>query len=191
MVLLLAIGLALAGDGAPPKLISSVKIGASRSQVEKTLASIGATEIESVGFREPGAFADGLMASPSMMALLNRAGAKAPYFKALPKGGPEFVTARVGNARAAYGFLRGKLWSMAAVLPQRVVAPRDDPFDPDRMKPMRSTISKVCGGLKAVAHDEYRNAVAWRSSSCSSGKAMVWYDARDRDAAVQVVVYGR
>ena len=191
MVWMLALGLAWAGESSPPKLISQMKIGASKAQVEKALTGIGATDLKSSSFNEPGAFADGLMASPSMLALLNRAGANVPFFKALPKGGPVFVTAHVGKANATYGFLHDRLWSMAAVLPARLVAPREDPFDPDRMAPLRSTLSAICGGLKPVAQDEYRNDIAWRSSSCSSGSAMVWYDARDVDAALQVVVYGR
>lgn len=187
----LPVGLALGGEPAPTSLISRPRIGLSLSKVEGSLKGAGATGLTSAEFDQPGAFAMGLLDRPGMLAMLNRVGVRTPFFTQLPKRGPSFMVARIGEARGAYAFVSGKLWSMAATLPYDDVAPSRDPFDPDRMRRLGSTLDALCPGLKSAQQDEYRNSIAWQSNRCSDGKAMVWYQPGDVEAALQVVVYGR
>ena len=189
---LLTVGLAAAGNGPQQaKLVSGVALGSTPKQVKKKLTKLGATDVETYRFNTPGAFAEGLLDTPSMMALLNRAGAKPPFFDTLPDKGPTFVTARIDGALVSYAFHQGKLWSIALKVPYRSVKPEAGPFDPNRLAPLNDTVSAICSNVRVAGIDDYRNPVAWRSTSCSSGKAMIWYEPSDPGSAVKAVVYRR
>lgn len=190
MTLLAAmLGVALAAG--PTDLITKVSIGSTPKSVAQTLEKLGAERVRTSPFDEPGAFNRGTLAPPSMLALLNRAGVKNPFFDKLPKSGPTFVSARIGNARAAYAFVSGKLWSMAATLPYRTVKPTAGPFDDNRLSTIDATLGTLCRSRRVTGTDDYKNPIAWQASSCRGGKAHLWYEPHDRDAAVKVVVHRR
>ncbi len=187
---LLGMGLAIAGAGSA-KLVSEVSLGAVAPQVRKSLENIGATDIQTLDFTNPGAFDAGLFQSPAQLALLHRAGVSVNFFDRLPKEGPTFVTARLGDARASYTFVNGKLWSMAVTLPFSDIKPTEGPFVADRNRPLYDTIKTLCGSAKSASADEFGNARSWKGSGCSGGNAMVWYDVEDPDAALKAVFYKR
>jgi hypothetical protein len=190
MTLLIALlGVALAGE--PTDLVTRVSLGATPKTVAAALEKAGAERVKVSEFNEPGAFNRGALAPPSMLAMLNRAGVKNPFFDKLPKAGPTFVSARIGDARAAYAFVSGKLWSMAATLPYRTVKPKADPFARDRTQTIDQTLGTLCRARSTTGKDDYGNPVAWRSTSCQGGTAHLWYEPHDRDAAVKIVVHGR
>lgn len=187
-MLALLLGAALAATP-PTVLVTEVQVGASQSSVVATLEKLGATEVRVEAFDAPGAFARGTLERPSLLALLQRAGVQHPFFDALPKSGPTFVTARIDEARAAYAFVAGKLWSMALTLPYEVVRPSQDPFDPQRLEPLRQALDDLCADRRPVATDDYRNPIAWKSASCRGGRASLWYEPDDPEATLKVVVH--
>jgi hypothetical protein len=188
---LLALALAPALAAGPTDLLAGLRLGQGPAAVEAALRAAGAGCVERRAFDQPGAFASGALAPPGLLALLHRADVKPPFFDRLPRSGPSFVTACHGGARAAYAFVDDKLWALAITLPAAAVAPRPDPFDPDRLAPLDDALRALCPQTRAAGVDEHRNPVAWTSPACAGGAAHLWYDLTDRDAALQLVVHPR
>lgn len=181
---LLALGVARA-DADPRSLV--VDLGARRKALQSSLQAAGVTNITQSAFDEPGAYARGLLNPPGLLALLNRVDAAHPFFDGLPEAGPTFITARVGNARAAYGFAKGRMAAFAVSLPYSVVKPRPEPFDMGRLQPLRDTINQLCPRARVIEKDDYGNAITW-AGTCRGGSATVWYEPEDRDAALKMLV---
>lgn len=179
---------ALASEAAPATaLISTVSIGDAPKSVRTRLAALGA-EVKVMPFDEPGALAAGLLERPDLLAQLHQVGVQPPAFDNLPKAGPRVVVARWEGAQASYLFIDKKLWAAALALPQRSVAPRPDPFDAQRMRPLWESLRAMCPVARPSASDPRGNTVAWQGR-CAGGQGRMTVDATDRDGAVTVVVW--
>lgn len=185
-----SVSVASGGAAVATRLISSVTLGMRPAPVQEQLTGLGAA-VQVMEYQDPGAFSSGLLEAPGMLAQLNRAGARHPFFAHLPSHGPTFLVAHLEGARASYGFVRGQLWSMALALPRSAIAPQADPFQPGRMSPLWATLQALCGTLSPSQQDRYGNPIAWKSPSCAGGTADVRYDPADEDAAIQVVIWRR
>jgi hypothetical protein len=189
LVWLLLPAAAAAPDAA--RWVGDVRIGARPAEVVALLERTGATRIDQRDFRDPGAFAVGLLGPPGLLAQLNRAGAEPPFFARLPEAGPRFVVAEGPQGRASYAFVDDRLWAVALALDAGAVAPMADPFERDRLEPLRSALDAICPARTTTARDAYGNPMAWESSGCSGGRLAARYDPLDVDATVQVVVFAR
>lgn len=179
---------ARAGEAAPAaELVAGVRLGQRPARVVRAAEEAGA-EVQRLSGTTPGALAEGLMARPDLLALLHDNGVQ-PVGLDDSAAEATVVVAELEGARAAYWFAEDRLAALALALPQRAVAPRADPFDPDRLRPLWDTLAAACPRATAVqARDRRGNAVAW-TGPCAGGRAAVAVDARQRDAAVRVVVW--
>lgn len=182
---------AFAAGPEPTALISGARVGDSIADTRRTLQKLGIAEPSPARFDSPGAFAMGLFDGPSMLALLNRVGVDPPFFQKLPKSGPSFLRAKLEGAEAAYAFVGDRLWSMALSLSRKEIAPEGGPFNPRRLDGIGRSLRGLCPAVEVAGKDDYGNPIAWRSRSCAGGEAAIWYDARNVQATLQVVVWPR
>jgi hypothetical protein len=96
-----------------------------------------------------------------------------------------------GGARASFGFVKERLWSLAIAIPYRQIAPTASPFEAGRLQPLVEALERLCPSLQASGKDDHGNAMAWRSRQCAGGSAAIWYEPVDTDAALKVLIYGR
>lgn len=180
---------ARASEAAPAAaLVSAVRLGQRPQQVVRAAEGAGA-EVQRLSADTPGALAAGLMARPDLLAMLHANNVQPAGIDDRTAASATVVVAELGGARAAYWFAEDRLTAFALALPQRAVAPRADPFDPGRLQPLWHTLAAACPKVTTVhARDSRGNAVAW-TGPCAGGRAAVSVDARQRDAAVRVVVW--
>ena len=188
------VGLVAAAVAAPPSAVgwvAEVQLGADPAGVAEVLRRSGATRVEPFGYRQPGAFARGLLDAPGLLAALHRAGAAPALFDGLPEAGPSFVVGEGPDGRAAYVFVDERLVAFAVTFPARSVAPHDDPFRRDRLAPLRATVDALCWGVRPAERDDYGNVVGWLGERCSGGTLVVRYEPLEPEAALQAVVFRR
>jgi hypothetical protein len=177
----------------PPKAVhwvAEAQLGAGPDRVAENLRRAGAATVEQVDFRQPGAFARGALDAPGLLAQLHQAGVEPSWFDQLPASGPTFVVATGPEGRASYAFVGGRLQAVALALTAQAVAPSPDPFERDRLEPLRATVAALGAAGRVTARDDYGNPIAW-SADRPGGTLVVRYDPRDRDAAVQVLLYAK
>jgi hypothetical protein len=168
-------------------LLEAASVGARVEAVASALRGLGAEPVV-LEPTAPGALAAGLLERPGLLALLHRAGVDDPLLAGLPAKGPTLVVAGLGDARAAYAFVDGRLWAAAVTLPAASVAPLADPFRADRLAPLHDTVEALCRSLRPTTRDRYANAVAYAGAPCRGGRMAVFLEPTLPEAAVQVVV---
>lgn len=176
-----------ASEAAPAAgLVGKVRLGQSPAEVAAAARALGAT-VTLWSHDTPGALAAGLLERPDLLAMLHDSDVQPA---GLEDGATRVsvATASLSGSAAAYWFVDGRLWALALALPQRAVAPRRDPFDPQRMQPLWDTLAATCGKLRVERRDKHGNPVGW-AGTCAGGQARMGVDAADRDAAVRVVVW--
>lgn len=172
------------------------EIGDSPDEVEEKLRAYGA-EVERFDFRAAGGLTNGLLAPPTMLALLNEFGTSKPLFEGLPDRGPSFVVGR-GRDRAGewfsvtFAFLDGGLWAVAAAF--RVVGEGsrvENALDRSHLSSIRDSwdaLSRRCRAFGVGGRDPYGNPRLLRGAECRGGRLFAVYEPAER-LTMRVVLF--